>query len=141
MLGILRGAQTALAASWEGRGRARALLGGGRWAFWAQRRSRSSPSPHPGGGPSSFRGRFDGRDVAVKRLLPESVRLVDREVRLLRESDTHPNVVRYFCTEADGQFHYIALELCSATLQQVRRQPPLRPPSHPCHPFVPKRKM
>ncbi|XP_034276596.1 serine/threonine-protein kinase/endoribonuclease IRE2 [Pantherophis guttatus] len=70
------------------------------------------------GGTFVFRGRFDGRNVAVKRLLPESVRLVDREVRLLRESDTHPNVVRYFCTEADGQFHYIALELCSATLQQ-----------------------
>lgn len=89
---------------------------------------------------SFFRGRFDGRNVAVKRLLPESVRLVDREVRLLRESDTHPNVVRYFCTEADGQFHYIALELCSATLQQVRRQPCRDPPlsgspSHPCHHF------
>uniref|UniRef100_A0A670XTY7 non-specific serine/threonine protein kinase n=1 Tax=Pseudonaja textilis TaxID=8673 RepID=A0A670XTY7_PSETE len=70
------------------------------------------------GGTFVFRGHFDGRDVAVKRLLPESVRLVDREVQLLRESDAHPNVVRYFCTEADGQFHYIALELCSATLQQ-----------------------
>ncbi|XP_025026074.1 serine/threonine-protein kinase/endoribonuclease IRE2 [Python bivittatus] len=70
------------------------------------------------GGTFVFRGHFDGRDVAVKRLLPESVRLVDREVRLLRESDEHPNVVRYFCTEADRQFHYIALELCSATLQE-----------------------
>ncbi|XP_070617011.1 serine/threonine-protein kinase/endoribonuclease IRE2 isoform X2 [Erythrolamprus reginae] len=70
------------------------------------------------GGTFVFRGHFDSRDVAVKRLLPESVRLVDREVRLLRESDAHPNVVRYFCTETDGQFHYIALELCSATLQQ-----------------------
>ncbi|XP_029142747.1 serine/threonine-protein kinase/endoribonuclease IRE1-like, partial [Protobothrops mucrosquamatus] len=70
------------------------------------------------GGTFVFRGRFDGRDVAVKRLLLDSIRLVDREVRLLRESDAHPNVVRYFCTEADGQFHYIALELCSATLQQ-----------------------
>ncbi|XP_039205601.1 serine/threonine-protein kinase/endoribonuclease IRE2 isoform X3 [Crotalus tigris] len=70
------------------------------------------------GGTFVFRGRFDGRDVAVKRLLLDSIHLVDREVRLLRESDAHPNVVRYFCTEADGQFHYIALELCSASLQQ-----------------------
>lgn len=36
---------------------------------------------------------------------------------LLRESDAHPNVVRYFCTEQDRQFRYIALELCTATLQ------------------------
>lgn len=35
---------------------------------------------------------------------------------LLKESDQHPNVIRYFCTEADGQFRYIALELCEATL-------------------------
>ena len=43
------------------------------------------------------RGRFDGRDVAVKRLLPECFSFADREVELLRESDQHPNVVRYFC--------------------------------------------
>ncbi|CAG0913576.1 unnamed protein product [Notodromas monacha] len=63
-----------------------------------------------------FKGRFDNRDVAVKRLLPESFTLADREVNLLRESDQHPNVVRYFCTEQGPQFRYIALELCSATL-------------------------
>ena len=43
------------------------------------------------------RGRFDGRDVAVKRLLPECFSFADREVELLRESDQHPNVIRYFC--------------------------------------------
>lgn len=57
--------------------------------------------------------------MAVKRLLPECFHLIDREVQLLRESDEHPNVVRYFCTEKDKQFHYIAIELCSATLQEV----------------------
>lgn len=65
------------------------------------------------------RGHFEGRNVAVKRLLPECVHLLDREVQLLRESDEHPHVVRYFCTERDRQFHYIAIELCSATLQEV----------------------
>lgn len=69
------------------------------------------------------RGQFDGRNVAVKRLLPEYFHLVDREVQLLRESDEHPHVVRYFCTEKDKQFHYIAIELCSATLQEVSLQP------------------
>uniref|UniRef100_A0A8C2D129 non-specific serine/threonine protein kinase n=1 Tax=Cyprinus carpio TaxID=7962 RepID=A0A8C2D129_CYPCA len=66
-----------------------------------------------------FRGHFDGRRVAVKRILPECVEFAEREVQLLRESDEHPNVIRYFCTERDRQFTYIAIELCAATLQQV----------------------
>uniref|UniRef100_A0A224X6K4 non-specific serine/threonine protein kinase n=1 Tax=Panstrongylus lignarius TaxID=156445 RepID=A0A224X6K4_9HEMI len=64
-----------------------------------------------------FRGTFDGRNVAVKRLLPECFTFANREVQLLRESDAHPNVIRYFSTEEDSQFRYIALELCSANLQ------------------------
>lgn len=64
-----------------------------------------------------FRGTFEKREVAVKRLLPDCFTLADREVSLLRESDTHENVVRYFCTESDRQFRYIAVELCAATLQ------------------------
>ncbi|XP_064627806.1 serine/threonine-protein kinase/endoribonuclease IRE1-like [Lineus longissimus] len=64
-----------------------------------------------------YKGRFDNRDVAVKRLLPECFSFADREVELLRESDQHPNVIRYFCMEQDSQFRYIALELCMATLQ------------------------
>lgn len=64
-----------------------------------------------------FRGEFEKRNVAVKRLLPECFTLADREVSLLRESDAHENVVRYFCTEQDRQFKYIAVELCAATLQ------------------------
>ena len=44
-----------------------------------------------------FRGKFDGRDVAVKRLIPECFSFADREVELLRESDQHPHVIRYFC--------------------------------------------
>lgn len=64
-----------------------------------------------------FKGRFDNRAVAVKRLLPECFTFADREVELLRESDYHPNVIRYYCMEQDKQFRYIALELCSATLQ------------------------
>lgn len=66
---------------------------------------------------NSFKGRFEEREVAVKRLLPQCFTLADREVTLLRESDTHENVVRYFCTESDRQFKYIAVELCAATLQ------------------------
>ncbi|CAK9817696.1 Serine/threonine-protein kinase/endoribonuclease ire-1 [Anthophora quadrimaculata] len=64
-----------------------------------------------------YRGKFDGRSVAVKRLLPDCFTFADREVTLLRESDAHANVVRYFCTEQDRMFRYIALELAEATLQ------------------------
>merc|ERR1719410_1574225 len=64
-----------------------------------------------------YRGKFDNRDVAVKRVLAACFSIADREVELLRESDEHPNVVRYFCMEQCKQFRYIALELCVATLQ------------------------
>ncbi|XP_025155794.1 serine/threonine-protein kinase/endoribonuclease IRE1 isoform X2 [Harpegnathos saltator] len=64
-----------------------------------------------------YKGQFDGRAVAVKRLLPDCFMFADREVTLLRESDAHANVVRYFCTEQDRMFRYIALELAEATLQ------------------------
>ncbi|KAG8557566.1 hypothetical protein GDO81_016659 [Engystomops pustulosus] len=75
------------------------------------------------GGTFVFKGRFDGRLVAVKRILPESFTLADREVQLLRESDEHPNVIRYYCTESDRLFYYIALELCAATLQEYVENP------------------
>lgn len=78
---------------------------------------------------SSCRGMFDSRDVAVKRILPECFSFADREVQLLRESDEHPNVIRYFCTEKDRQFQYIAIELCAATLQEVGAHAPTQPPS------------
>ncbi|XP_071387563.1 serine/threonine-protein kinase/endoribonuclease IRE1 [Centroberyx affinis] len=78
---------------------------------------------HGTAGTFVFRGRFDGRHVAVKRILPECFEVAEREVQLLRESDTHPNVIRYFCTERDRLFTYIAIELCAATLQQYVEDP------------------
>nr|XP_020040033.1 serine/threonine-protein kinase/endoribonuclease IRE2 [Castor canadensis] len=77
------------------------------------------------GGTFVFRGQFEGRAVAVKRLLRECFGLVRREVQLLQESDRHPNVLRYFCTERSPQFHYIALELCRASLQEYVENPSL----------------
>ncbi|KAJ8363964.1 hypothetical protein SKAU_G00127950 [Synaphobranchus kaupii] len=78
---------------------------------------------HGAEGTFVFRGHFDGRRVAVKRILPECFNFAEREVQLLRESDEHPNVIRYFCTERDRQFTYIAIELCTATLQQFVEDP------------------
>uniref|UniRef100_G1PJZ9 non-specific serine/threonine protein kinase n=1 Tax=Myotis lucifugus TaxID=59463 RepID=G1PJZ9_MYOLU len=77
------------------------------------------------GGTFVFRGQFEGRAVAVKRLLRECFGLVRREVQLLQESDRHPNVLRYFCTERGPQFYYIALELCPASLQEYVENPEL----------------
>ncbi|KAF7698222.1 serine/threonine-protein kinase/endoribonuclease IRE1-like [Silurus meridionalis] len=77
---------------------------------------------HGAEGTIVYRGHFDNRQVAVKRILPECFSFADREVQLLRESDEHPNVIRYFCTERDRQFQYIAIELCSATLQEYVEQ-------------------
>ncbi|CAG9530018.1 unnamed protein product [Cercopithifilaria johnstoni] len=79
-----------------------------------------------------FRGKFDGREVAVKRVIAD-IRLADREVDLLRESDTHRNVIRYFCMESDSNFRYIALELCDYSLfdyvekKEIREKCPLIP--------------
>uniref|UniRef100_A0A1A7X3W0 Serine/threonine-protein kinase/endoribonuclease IRE1 n=2 Tax=Nothobranchiidae TaxID=405002 RepID=A0A1A7X3W0_9TELE len=78
---------------------------------------------HGTAGTFVFRGKFDGRHIAVKRILPECFEVAEREVQLLRESDTHPNVIRYFCTERDRLFTYIAIELCAATLQQYVEDP------------------
>uniref|UniRef100_A0A8C5E7B0 Serine/threonine-protein kinase/endoribonuclease IRE1 n=1 Tax=Gouania willdenowi TaxID=441366 RepID=A0A8C5E7B0_GOUWI len=78
---------------------------------------------HGTAGTFVFRGKFDGRQVAVKRILPECFEVAEREVQLLRESDAHPNVIRYFCTERDRLFTYIAIELCTATLQQYVENP------------------
>jgi len=49
--------------------------------------------------------------------------VASHEVALLQESDDHPNVVRYYCKQQAGQFLYIALELCPASLHDVTERP------------------
>uniref|UniRef100_A0A0K0E8C3 non-specific serine/threonine protein kinase n=1 Tax=Strongyloides stercoralis TaxID=6248 RepID=A0A0K0E8C3_STRER len=63
-----------------------------------------------------YKGIFEGRNVAVKRVLSELVKITTREINMLRESDSHGNVIRYFCSESDRTFKYIALELCDCSL-------------------------
>lgn len=63
-----------------------------------------------------LKGTFQGRQVAIKRLLKDFVTLATQEVSLLQESDDHPNVVRYFVKESLDNFLYIALELCNGSL-------------------------
>ena len=78
---------------------------------------------HGSHGTVVYRGSFDGRDVAVKRMLVEFYDIASQEVALLQESDDHKNVIRYFCREQAAGFLYIALELCPASLQDIIEQP------------------
>lgn len=72
-----------------------------------------------------FEGNFDGRAVAVKRMLMQFFDIASQETKLLRESDDHPNVIRYFAQQQAGGFLYIALELCPASLADVISKPQL----------------
>jgi serine/threonine-protein kinase/endoribonuclease IRE1 len=82
---------------------------------------------HGSHGTVVYRGSFDGRDVAVKRMLVEFYDIASHEVGLLQESDDHNNVIRYFCREQATGFLYIALELCPASLQDIVEQPSAYP--------------
>ncbi|KAL6934798.1 uncharacterized protein HGUI_02866 [Hanseniaspora guilliermondii] len=66
-----------------------------------------------------YQGSFQNRSVAVKRLLLEFYDIASQEIKLLTMSDDHPNVVRYYCSEVTDKFLYIALELCSTSLDCV----------------------
>ncbi|ORY45805.1 hypothetical protein LY90DRAFT_384816 [Neocallimastix californiae] len=66
-----------------------------------------------------FKGTFQGRKVAIKRLLIDFYDIAAKEVQLLQESDDHPNVIRYFARETTDKFMYIAIELCIASLQDI----------------------
>lgn len=78
---------------------------------------------HGSHGTVVYRGSFDGRDVAVKRMLMEFYDIASHEVGLLQESDDHGNVIRYYCREQAAGFLYIALELCPASLQGLVERP------------------
>ncbi|KAK4162422.1 hypothetical protein QBC43DRAFT_321904 [Cladorrhinum sp. PSN259] len=70
-----------------------------------------------------FPGKWEGRDVAVKRMLVQFNEIATQETRLLRESDDHPNVIRYYAQQQRASFLYIALELCQASLADVIQKP------------------
>lgn len=72
-----------------------------------------------------YRGTFENRPVAVKRMLLDFYDIANHEVRLLQESDDHPNVIRYFCSQSSEteKFLYIALELCLCSLEDIVEKP------------------
>lgn len=74
---------------------------------------------HGSNGTIVFEGEFSHRKVAIKRMLKEFHHYIHNEISLLIDSDEHTNVVRYYAKEEDEQFIYLALELCSFTLDEV----------------------
>lgn len=68
-----------------------------------------------------YQGTFENRPVAVKRMLLDFYDIANHEVKLLQESDDHPNVIRYFCSQLSEseKFLYIALELCVCSLEDI----------------------
>ena len=57
----------------------------------------------------------------MKRMLADSFALADREINMLRQAE-HPNLLRYYCSEKDPIFIYIALELCHCDLDKFITQ-------------------
>ncbi|KAH7664539.1 serine/threonine-protein kinase/endoribonuclease IRE1 protein [Dioscorea alata] len=63
-----------------------------------------------------FEGVYDGRPVAVKRLLRAHHDIAFKEIQNLIASDQHPNIVRWHGVEQDIDFVYISLERCLCSL-------------------------
>ncbi|GLJ39081.1 hypothetical protein SUGI_0796780 [Cryptomeria japonica] len=64
-------------------------------------------------------GCFDGRDVAVKRLLRSHHEAAWKEIQNLIASDQHHNIVRWYGIELDTDFVYVALERCICSLSDL----------------------
>lgn len=71
------------------------------------------------GGTVVYDGIMDSRKVAVKRMLKQLVELAQQEIKVLIDSDEHPNIVRCFALEEDGEFIYLALERCDMSLNDA----------------------
>lgn len=77
-------------------------------------------------GTAVYKGIFQSREVAIKRLVRTCYDVASQEVEILQESDDHPNVIRYFCSHETEDCLFLALELCQASLEEVIRGESLR---------------
>lgn len=64
-------------------------------------------------------GIYDGRPVAVKRLVRTHHDVALKEIQNLIASDQHPNIVRWYGVEHDQDFVYLSLERCSCSLNDL----------------------
>ncbi|XP_047665582.1 serine/threonine-protein kinase/endoribonuclease IRE1-like isoform X2 [Tachysurus fulvidraco] len=61
--------------------------------------------------------RYDGTEVAVKRMLKDNHEILNEEMNVLRDLD-HKNIVRYLDFTHDQDFHYLCLQLCEYNLEE-----------------------
>ncbi|CAK9178299.1 unnamed protein product [Ilex paraguariensis] len=64
-------------------------------------------------------GFYDGRPVAVKRLVQTHHDVALKEIQNLIASDQHPNIVRWYGVEYDQDFVYLSLERCTSSLHDL----------------------
>ncbi|XP_044511209.1 serine/threonine-protein kinase/endoribonuclease IRE1b-like isoform X3 [Mangifera indica] len=64
-------------------------------------------------------GIYDGRPVAVKRLVQTHHDVALKEIQNLIASDQHPNIVRWYGVEFDKDFVYLSLERCTCSLNDL----------------------
>lgn len=64
-------------------------------------------------------GIYEGRPVAVKRLVRAHHDVAFKEIQNLIASDRHSNIVRWYGVEYDQDFVYLALELCTCSLNDL----------------------
>ncbi|KAL2348708.1 hypothetical protein Fmac_002708 [Flemingia macrophylla] len=64
-------------------------------------------------------GTYEGRAVAVKRLVQAHHDVAHKEIQNLIASDRHPNIVRWYGMECDHDFVYLALERCTCNLDDL----------------------
>lgn len=66
-----------------------------------------------------LKGTYEGRPVAVKRLVRTHHDVALKEIQNLMASDQHPNIVRFFGVEFDSDFVYLSLERCLCSLSDL----------------------
>lgn len=64
-------------------------------------------------------GLYEGRAVAVKRLVQAHHDVAFEEIQNLIASDRHPNIVRWYGVEYDQDFVYLALERCTCSVDDL----------------------
>lgn len=64
-------------------------------------------------------GIYEGRPVAVKRLVRAHHDVAFKEIQNLIASDRHPNIVRWYGVENDQDFVYLSLERCMCSLDEL----------------------
>ncbi|KAM7260965.1 hypothetical protein ACFE04_026440 [Oxalis oulophora] len=64
-------------------------------------------------------GIYEGRPVAVKRLVLAHHDVAFKEVENLIASDSHPNIVRWYGVDYNEDFVYLSLERCTCSLDDL----------------------